>query len=188
MTHEKIYYNIIVAFLTTIMLFIIISCHEAENTNTQIVDERDSLPVLTTNGISTVISDSGIVKYKIITEDWLVYDKRNPKYWEFNHGLFLEQYNRKHEVEAYISCDTAHYYYEEGKWVLRGHVLAKNTLGETFKTTLLYYNTTTQQFSSPKEMEVDGIERRLTGYDFYANQSFTEYSIRNSSGYFPLED
>lgn len=172
----------------TVTLLFFCSCQNNENPNAPVVECRDSLPILSTNGVSTVISDSGIVKYKIITEDWLVYDKRDPKFWAFNHGLFLEQFNKNHEIEAYISCDTARYYYEEGKWTLIGHVLAKNPQGETFSTPLLYYDRNEERFYSPEEMEVDGIDRRMTGRNFSANQAFTEYSIQNSSGYFPVDE
>ena len=34
------------------------------------VYNRDSLPVMITYGVSKLISDSGIVKYKIVSEEW----------------------------------------------------------------------------------------------------------------------
>ena len=35
------------------------------------VRNRDSLPVMVTYGVSKLISDSGVVRYKIISEEWL---------------------------------------------------------------------------------------------------------------------
>lgn len=39
------------------------------------VVNRDSLPVMTTRGVSKLITDSGVVRYKIIAEEWRVYDR-----------------------------------------------------------------------------------------------------------------
>ena len=42
------------------------------------VRQRDSLPVMTTWGVSKLISDSGVVRYKLIAERWDIYDLTNP--------------------------------------------------------------------------------------------------------------
>ena len=60
---------------------------------------RDSLPVMVTRGVSKIITDSGIVRYKIITEEWRIYDKTTPPRWEFPKGLFLERYDNKFKVD-----------------------------------------------------------------------------------------
>ena len=36
---------------------------------------REQLPILTTDTVSTLISDSGITRYRIEAAQWLVYDK-----------------------------------------------------------------------------------------------------------------
>lgn len=52
------------------------------------ITERDSLPSMKTLGVTTLISDSGITRYKIITEEWEIYDKKNPPYWAFEKGVY----------------------------------------------------------------------------------------------------
>lgn len=47
------------------------------------ITERDSLPVMDTKGVMTLISDSGVTRYRINTEEWLVFDRKNPPYWAF---------------------------------------------------------------------------------------------------------
>ena len=39
--------------------------------------ERDSLPVMDTRGVTTLVSDSGITRYRINTEEWLVFDRKS---------------------------------------------------------------------------------------------------------------
>ena len=164
----------------------LLSCQSEDGANLPNVENRDSLPVLKSYGISTLISDSGIIRYKIIAEDWFVYDRTTPHRWSFEKGLFLEKFDQQFHVEAYINCDTAYYYEEIRTWELRGRVLVKNTKGETFKTSLLYWDMNTHIIHSPAYMKVDGIEQDLDGYNFRSNEQMTDYIIHSSSGAFPM--
>ena len=89
------------------------------------VRQRDSLPVMTTWGVSKLISDSGVVRYKLIAERWDIYDLTNPPRQEFPHGIFLEQYDDKFNVSLHLTADTA-YCYNQTLWKLRGRVFARN--------------------------------------------------------------
>ena len=169
-------------------MFMLFSCNNEEEKKGPHLAERDSLPTLRTLGVSTLVSDSGIIRYKIIAEEWFIYDKKDPQYWSFQKGLFIETFDRSFQAEAFISCDTAYHFYNRSLWELRGRVLAKNVKGETFKTTLLYWDTRAHRIYSPAYMEIDGETQKLSGYDFSSNEQMTEYIIHSSKGQFPLED
>ena len=133
--------NHILLFSFLILHFLLLfSCSKDEVHYAPVVENRDSLPILKSIGVSTLISDSGIIRYKIISEDWFIYDKKDPTYWSFEKGMFLEKYNEDYHVEAYISADTAYYYDFKRLWELRGRVVMKNEKGETFKTSLLFWD------------------------------------------------
>lgn len=149
---------------------------------------RDSLPWLKSLGVSTLISDSGIIRYKLISEDWYLYDKKEPTYWSFEKGLFIEKFNEEFHVEAFISCDTAYFFDRMQLWELRGRVFIKNLKGETFRTSLLYWNQSTHVVYSPAYMEIDGETQALSGYDFRSNEQMTDYLIHQSKGKFPLTE
>ena len=169
-----------------ILSLLFISCQDH---GTAIVDEsipRDSMPLLRSYGVSTLISDSGILRYKIIAEDWFVYDRTNPPRWTFPKGLFLQKFDAQFHTDAYISCDTAFYYGQQRLWELRGRVVVKNPKGETFKTSLLYWDMNARLIHSPAYMKIDGIEQDLDGYDFRSNEQLTDYLIHSSSGAFPM--
>ena len=168
-----------------LMLF---SCNNQTEEQGPHLEGRDSLPTLRTLGVSTLVSDSGIIRYKIIAEEWFIYDKKDPQYWSFQKGLFIETFDRSFQAEAFISCDTAYHFYNRNLWELRGRVLAKNVKGETFKTTLLYWDTRAHRLYSPAYMAIDGETQKLSGYDFSSNEQMTEYIIHSSKGEFPLED
>lgn len=168
-----------------LMLF---SCNNEEEKKGPHLAERDSLPTLRTLGVSTLVSDSGIIRYKIIAEEWFIYDKKDPQYWSFEKGLFIERFNPSYQVDAFISCDTAYFYNQQELWELRGRVLVKNLKNETFKTSLLFWDQQARRIYSSAYMEIDGETRKLSGYNFSSNEQMTDYIIHSSKGQFPLED
>ena len=179
---------IIAAVLSTAALLSFQSFNDNDKATGPHIGMRDSLPWLKSVGVSTLISDSGVIRYKMISEDWYMYDKTEPTYWSFKKGLFIERFNEQYQVDAYISCDTAYFYDKKDLWELRGRVLVKNLKGETFKTSLLYWDTRAHRIYSDRYMEIDGETRKLSGYNFSSNEEMTDYIIYQSKGLFPLED
>ena len=69
------------------------------------ITERDSLPVMNTRGVTTLISDSGVTRYRVNTEEWLIFDKKKPSYWAFEKGIYLEQFDSLFHIDASIKAD-----------------------------------------------------------------------------------
>ena len=176
------------AFLCLLFVLSAVSCQNDEEHYAPALEERDSLPILKSRGVSTLISDSGIIRYKIISEDWFIYDKKTPSYWEFNKGLFIQRFNEEFHTDAYITADTAYYFEQQRIWELHGRVQVKNLKGETFRTSLLYWDQNQHRIYSPAYMRIDGIDNQLQGYDFSSNEQMTQYRIHNSSGATPFKD
>ena len=105
-----------------IAVFAMISCSEEHEHMAPAIRDRDSVPVMTTYGVNTLISDSGVIKYRIVTEQWEVNENKKPSRWTFNKGILLTQFNLKKHVVGYIQCDTAVYYDQDRRWELHGHV------------------------------------------------------------------
>lgn len=79
--HKSI--SITIAFGAIVMLLSFSSCGGKKNTLGDAITERDSLPVMNTLGVTTLISDSGVTRYRVNTEEWTVYDRKKPSYWAF---------------------------------------------------------------------------------------------------------
>ena len=58
------------------------SCNKATEHTAPAIHDRDSVSVMTSYGVNTLISDSGVIKYKIVTERWDVNVIRQPNRWE----------------------------------------------------------------------------------------------------------
>jgi len=173
--------------ITAALLFSLQSCQNDDGHHGPDIGERDSLPFLVSKGVSQLISDSGIIRYKIISEDWFIYDKTPVTYWSFEKGLFLEKFDESFHVDAFISCDTAYFFDQQKLWELRGRVFLKNLKGETFRTSLLYWDQSKHEIYSDRYMEIEG-EQSLSGYDFRSDESMTNYRIHNSKGAFPFSE
>ena len=67
---KPLIFSAIVAFLSFIFFFA--SCNKKHTNPAPAIYDRDSVPIMTTYGVNTLISDSGIIKYRIIAEEWEV--------------------------------------------------------------------------------------------------------------------
>lgn len=167
---------------------VLVSCSNNRKLVTDAVIERDSMPVMTTFDVNSLISDSGIIRYKILADEWLVYDKRNPPYWAFEKGIYVEKFDSLHVVEAKIEADTAYYNTKAEIWTLKGNVHIESLKGERFDTQLMYWNQKTQRVYSDRYIEIVQPERTITGYGFDSNQQMTEYVIKNITGIFYVDE
>jgi hypothetical protein len=60
------------------MLLMVLSCTEQKAHTAAAVRDRDSASMMVSYGVNTLISDSGVIKYRIVTERWDVNTIKNP--------------------------------------------------------------------------------------------------------------
>lgn len=170
------------------MPFLSVSCSGGKEPVTDAITNRDSVPVMVTRDVSTYISDSGVVRYKIITDEWRVYDRLDPSMWTFEQGIYLEKFNNDLSIEAVIIADTAYYYDKQELWELRGNVHIENEQDEEFDTQLLFWDQKTKRVYSDLYIRIRQQKRIITGIGFTSNQDFTRYTIKNTQGIFPIKE
>ena len=180
--------RITIAFGSIVMLLLFPSCGVKEKKLGEAITERDSLPSMATMDVVTYISDSGVTRYRMDADEWLVYDRKKPSYWAFEKGVYLEQFDSVFNVDASIKADTAYYYDKQKLWKLMGHVDIKNRKGERFNTELLYWNQATEKVYSDRFIRIEQPDRIITGYGFDSNQQMTNYQIRNMGGVFYVDE
>lgn len=180
--------SITIVLATIVMLLLFPSCGGKQKAVGEAITERDSLPMMQTMGVTTLISDSGVTRYRVNTEEWQVFDRKTPPYWAFERGIYLEQFDSIFDIEASIKADTAYYYNKDRLWKLVGNVDIQNRKGERFNTELLYWNEATQKVYSDKFIRIQQPDRVITGHGFDSNQQMTIYNIRNIEGVFYVED
>ena len=168
--------------------FLLASCHREVKLTADAVEDRASMPGLDASVVTTLISDSGITKYRITTETWQIYDKASPVYWEFPDGIYLEKFNDDLEIDTWLRSDYAYYNEELQVWELRGHVRSMNTDSEFFETPQLFWNQKTERIYSDSSISITRETSVIQGIGFDSNQELTKYTILNPTGVFPIKD
>jgi hypothetical protein len=139
-------------------------------------------------GVNTLISDSGVIKYRIVTERWDVNTVRQPSRWTFEKGVFFEQFDEKFHVQAYVQADTAWYFDQLKLWHLRGRVRIRNVNGLIYQSEELYWDGMKHELYSNVFSKVTTPERSMEGTYFLSDEQMTHYTVSNSKGSFERED
>ena len=178
--------KLFVVLLTSLLA--LASCHRDSKMTADAVLDRASLPGLDASAVTTLISDSGITRYRITTQTWQVFDKAEPVYWEFPDGIYLEKFNTNLEVDTWLRSDYAHYNEDTQIWELRGNVQSMNTDSEFFETPQLFWNQKTERIHSDSSITITKATSIIKGIGFDSNQELTKYTIHNPTGVFPIKD
>ena len=165
-------------------MFFLTACQEEKEHIAPAIYPRDSVSVMTSYGVNTLISDSGVIKYRIVTESWEVNQVKNPSRWIFNNGLFLEQFDEKFHVQAYIQSDTAYYYDQKKLWELRGRVRMRTVDGMRFSSEELFWDQNSHELYSHVFSRLITPEREMQGTYFLSDERMTHYTVSNSKGSF----
>lgn len=164
------------------------SCSQEKEHIAAAINDRDSASMMTSYGVNTLISDSGVIKYRIVAERWDVNQVKHPSRWTFIKGVYFEQFDEQFHVQAYIQADTAWYYDQMKLWELRGRVRLRNVNGLVFKSEELYWDGMKHELYSYKFSRVITPERTLEGTYFRSDEQMTRYTVSNSVGSFVRED
>ena len=174
--------SITIVLVTIVMLLLFPSCNSNDHQMGEAITERDSLPVMATYGVRSFISDSGVTRYRIDAEEWMIYDRKKPSHWAFEKGIHLEQFDSVGHVDASIDSDTAYYFDKEKLWKLMGDIRIKNNKGERFNTELLYWDQAQEKVYSDRFIRIEQEDRIIMGNGFTSNQQMTVYEISNIEG------
>ena len=161
------------------ILFFMIACGGKKTEVISAVEDRQQMPKLHANEITTIISDSGITRYRVSAPVWDVYDKAELPFWEFPEGIHLERFDTDLNVDANIHSQYAKYFEKEERWELRGNVDATNLKGERFETERLYWDQKKERIHSDTIVKITQETGVIYGDDFVSNQSLSDYTIKN---------
>ena len=152
------------------------------------IEDRKAMAVLEGDDVTTLISDSGITRYRIKAQKWLIFDKADTPYWEFPKGIYLEKFNLDLEADATVEADYAYYNETLQCWTLRGNVKALNLQGEQFETPLLFWDQKEESVYSDSSIVITRETSIIKGVGFRSNQEMTQYTILRPTGIFPIKE
>ena len=181
-----------ISYYTSLLLFITLSalcaCSEQKEHTAPAINPQDSVSVMISYGINTLVSDSGIMKYRIVAEKWEINEIKNPPRWYFPRGLFMEQFDEKFHVETYIQADTAYNYTQQKLWHLIGNVRVKTVDGLRFWSEELWWDQNRHELYSNLYSHVVTPEREIEGAYFTSDEHMRHYKVTNTKGNFIREE
>ena len=164
------------------------SSNDDSSLDTADVDTSVVIPTMLTRDVETLISDSGVTRYRIVTPIWYVYDEVEEPYWRFPEGLNLDKYDNFFRTEATVRADSAIYLKRKQTWQLDGNVSISNVMNEKFLTQQLFWDQRTHKLYSDSFIHIERTDRVLEGYGFESNEQLTRYTIKKVSGIFPASE
>ncbi len=171
-----------------VVSFFTLACTKQKSEKIAAVVDRSKMPRLHALDITTVISDSGITRYRISAPQWDVYDRASAPYWEFPVGIHFERFDENLKIDANIHSKYARFNENEQVWELRGNVRMTNISGELFETEHLFWNQREERIYSDTIVKITQTKRIINAVGFESNQQMTKYLFKETRGVFPVED
>ena len=182
-------YGITTTFAVVVMLLLFMaSCGKENKEVVEVTFDPENTYTLRTTDVSSLISDSGITRYRMNAKEWLVFGKAREPYSYFPQGVYVENFESLFNVEASVKADTAYYWDKKGLYKLIGHVSILSQEGKKLDTSILYFDQKEDQIYTDEYFELEEGDKIITGIGFKSNQNMTKYKIFNSQGTFPVSD
>lgn len=150
--------------------------------------DPEKFPTMLTRNVETLISDSGITRYRIVSPLWLVYDEARDPYWSFPDSLRLEKFDDLMRIDATVECDSARYFKDRQLWRLDGNVRIANVMKEKFLTQQLFWDQRNRKIYSDSFIHIEKTDRVIEGYGFVSDEQMTNYTVHNVAGIFPVSE
>jgi len=168
--------------LFLVNLMVPFSCRTDEKEYVSAIQDRAHVPGMKTDSVTTLISDSGRIRYKLTTKVCEVYDKSTDPYWFFPKKIHFERFDDSLRIESKLQSDTARNFYRRKVWELKKNVRIINMAGETFETSLMYWDQRMGRIYSDSFIRIEKKEVILSGTGFESNQLLTKYTIFKPNG------
>lgn len=173
--------------LLAITLYIT-SCAPNSAEDLKAVEQNENTPSLKIYDLTSLISDSGVVKYKISTPEMMQYDLKVEQYTEFPKGIQITSLEKDGKMNADIKGDYAKFLKKKELWELRNNVQAVNFEGNLINTELLFWDMSKHRIYSDKFIKITTKKQIITGVGFESNEDFSKYTIQQINGIIELEE
>ncbi|MDR1698358.1 MAG: hypothetical protein LBR75_00835, partial [Prevotellaceae bacterium] len=108
--HRFLFLSVKICLICVICVLTFPSCGKKNENILKGFQVTDTIPLLNTTNVSTLISDSGVTRYRIEADRWLIYQSNNETFWDFPEGLHVERFDRALNTDANIQSDRAVYF------------------------------------------------------------------------------
>lgn len=182
-------YGITTTFVVVVMLLLFMaSCSNSDKEVVVVEFAPETTYTMKTTDITSLISDSGITRYRMKAKEWLMFGKAKEPYSYLPQGVYVEKFDSLFNVETSIKADTAYHWDKKGLIKLIGHVNILTQDNKKLDTSILFIDQTEDRVYTDEYFELQEEEKIITGIGFESNLNMTKYKIFNSQGTFPVSE
>lgn len=167
--------------------FLTAGCQEETKVDISKNLDPTHMPSMLTRNISTLVSDSGITQYKIVSPVWYIYDEADTPYWYFPEGLYLQKFDNNFSVIATVAADSARYFKMQKLWRLEGNVEMTKAPADIFLSPRLFWDQRKQILYSDTFIHIENSTHIIEGTGFISDETLNSYRILHPEGIFPVE-
>ena len=174
--------------LGVVVILVLSACSSSIKNDSKLTSARDSLAVMRSYNIVTLVSDSGVTRYRVETPEWLVYDKAERPYWLFPQGLHMDRFDEFLNVYSRVDAKYAIYFTNDDVWELYDSVRVTNVHDECFETDKLIAEPRNDKIYTDQFVKVTQKDRIITGVGMHSNKNLTRYVIEKTQGVISLDE
>lgn len=168
-------------FTLVAFLFLISSCNKDEKSGLNFEYNKETVATINTDSVTMFVSDSGIIKYKMVAKTWEIFDKAKDPYWYFPEGFYGEQFDTLFNTVVTVRSDTLWYFNNKDLCRLKGNVVIRNIANEEFKGEELFWDRKDHKMYSEQYIIIDRPGKmRMHAKSFEANDQFKAYNFRDA--------
>lgn len=176
--------NVLAAML--VALIVASGCTEERKIDVASKINPKRMATMTTKNISTLISDSGVVQYKIVAPLWEVWEEADTPYWYFPKGIFLQKFDPYFKVIATVAADSARFFSNQKLWRLDGRVELTQVPKGLFQTQQLFWDQRRGVLYSDSFIHIETETHVLEGIGFESDEQLRSYRVIKPQGIFPV--
>lgn len=178
---KKISFLIILGMSMSFGAVILSSCDDKGDKTVEKAYNPEVIPSIKTHNDTMYISDSGRVKYKVISKTMLWFDKAKDPYTLFPDQAYMEEYDTLMNVVTTLRADSVWNYSKKKLWKLRGRVNIVNVKGESFDSEELFWDEQNDLvYSNLYVIIYRPNELAMKAYSFESNIGMTEYTFKRA--------
>lgn len=170
---------------------IIVGCREEDRLDVAAKVNPEKMATMTTRNVMTIISDSGVPQYRLVSPVWYVYEDTDTPMWVLPGGPYLEKFDPKFNVVFTVACDSAVQYTRTQTWHLMGNVEYKQGNSVLILTQQLIWNQRDRTVRSDSFIHLEQPDKIIEGYGFEGKTSsrgkLTTYRLLHPTGVLPYD-
>lgn len=177
------------SIVTGIALVVVAGLGSCKNDPAEVksLTQRDTLPLLTTQNVDMLVSDSARLKMHLTApreEDFAGETQRSI----FPQGMHMEIYDDSGTVSSSVQSMYAERLLKEQKITAKQKVVVINIKGEKLETEKLTLDERTQRIYTDAFVKITTADQVIMGNGLDADAAFTEYEIKDITGTLMLNE